>query len=246
MMAGLLVIGMIAGCGTSGDNAKKVFRVGAETTFPPFEFTDDKGNYVGFDLDLTKAIAEKIGYTYEFKSLGFDALIPALKTNDIDVIASGINPTPERAKQVIFSEPYFTEGGFATVVLKNNDTIHDNNDLAGKTIVTQIGTVSTDIAKAIPNTISKEVDSNAQIFMELQAGTSEVAILDNAVAMYYLNNGANKDFKIVGTPVQPEPYVMAFRTDNKELQGKVNQALSEMKADGSYQKIYEKWFGAKK
>lgn len=243
LVVAVLAMTLFAGCG-SNTSDQKVLRVGAETTFPPFEFSDND-KYVGFDLDLTKAIADKLGYKYEFKSMGFDALIPALKTGDINVIASGINPTPERAKQVIFSEPYFTEGGFITLVNKGNTTIKSLDDLQGKTIVVQIGTVPVDIAKNIPGTKVKEVDSNAQLFTELKAGTADAAILDNAVAMYYLNNGAKEELKTVGKPVQPEPYVMAFRQDDTSLQKEVNRALAELKKDGTYDKIYAKWFGSK-
>ena len=245
LTAGLLAIGLLAGCGSSGDQAKeKVLRVGAETTFPPFEFTEgDK--YVGFDIDLADAVAKKMGYKMEFKSMGFDALIPALKSGDIDMIASGINPTPERAKAILFSDPYFDRGGFVTIVRKDTTGVNGMNDLAGKKIGAQIGTVSAELAHKVPNATVKETDSNSQLFTEFQAGTIDAAIQDNPVALYYMKQGADKDLKIVGTPVNPEPLVFGFRMDDKELQGKVNQALAELKKDGTYEKIYNKWFGNK-
>lgn len=245
LTAGLLAISLLAGCGSSGDQAKeKVLRVGAETTFPPFEFTEgDK--YVGFDIDLADAVAKKMGYKMEFKSMGFDALIPALKSGDIDMIASGINPTPERAKAILFSDPYFDRGGFVTIVRKDTTGVNGMNDLAGKKIGAQIGTVSAELAHKVPNATVKETDSNSQLFTELQAGTIDAAIQDNPVALYYMKQGADKDLKIVGSPVNPEPLVFGFRMDDKELQGKVNQALAELKKDGTYEKIYNKWFGNK-
>ena len=113
-----LAIGALAaavamtGCGSS-DKAKdtnangipSVIRVGSETTFPPFEFTEgDK--YVGFDLDLADAIIKQMGSKMEFKSMGFDALIPAVQSGQIDMIAAGLSANPERAKQVAFSDVY--------------------------------------------------------------------------------------------------------------------------------------------
>lgn len=244
MTAALLAVGLLAGCGSdSAQQGEKVLRVGAETTFPPFEFTEgDK--YVGFDIDLAEAIAKKMGYKMEFKSMGFDALIPALQSNDIDMIASGINATPERAKAVDFSEPYFTEGGFAIVVRKDNTTINDWKDLEGKRIITQIGTIGSEMARKIDGAQVKDVDSNSQAFNELQANTADAMILDNAVAMYYLKQGADKDLKITGTPTKPEGTVWAFRKGDTELRDKANKALQDLKADGTYQKIYEKWFGS--
>ena len=93
----------------------KVIRVGAETTFPPFEFVENE-KYVGFDLDLADAIVKQMGAKMEFKSMGFDALIPAIQSNQIDLIASGMDATPERAKQVLFSDPYFTENGYVILL----------------------------------------------------------------------------------------------------------------------------------
>lgn len=246
---GILAVGLLAGCGSNGgatsEKKEKILRVGAETTFPPFEFSEN-GKYVGFDIDLAEALAKKMGYKMEFKSMGFDALIPALRSGDIDMIASGINATPERAKVVIFSEPYFKEGGFITVVKKDNTTIKGMNDLQGKTVVTQIGTIPSDMARKIPNTTVKEVDSNAQAFNELKAGTADATILDNPVALYYLKQGADQDLKTVGTPTDPEGTVWAFRQDDTKLRDAANKALEELKKDGTYQKIYEKWFGATK
>lgn len=249
LMAGVLAVGLLAGCGTdqqSGSNQpkEKILRVGSETTFPPFEFTEgDK--YVGFDVDLADAVAKKMGYKMEFKSMGFDALIPGLQSNDIDMIAAGINATPERAKAVIFSEPYFKEGGFIVVVNKSNTTINSMADLAGKNVVTQIGTIPTDLAKKAGANV-KEVDSNSQAFNELKAGTADATILDNAVAMYYLKQGGNADLKMVGQPTDPEGTVWAFRKSDTALRDQANKALEELKADGTYQKIYEKWFGPMK
>lgn len=249
LTAGLLAVGLIAGCGSSSDNKaadnQKVLKVGAETTFPPFEFTEgDK--YVGFDIDLADAVAKKMGYKMEFKSMGFDALIPALKSKDIDMIASGINPTPERAKAILFSDPYFDKGGFVTLVKKEDTQTKDMSSLTGKRIAAQIGTVSAELAHKVPNATVKEIDTNSQAFNELKAGTVDAVILDNPVALYYLKQGADKDFKIVGAPVEPAPLVFGFRMEDKELQAKANKALADLKADGTYQKIYEKWFGAAK
>ena len=249
LTAGLLAVGLIAGCGSSSSDNKaadnqKVLKVGAETTFPPFEFTEgDK--YVGFDIDLADAVAKKMGYKMEFKSMGFDALIPALQSNDIDMIAAGINATPERAKAVIFSEPYFKEGGFIVVVNKNNTTINGLADLKGKKVVTQIGTIPTDMAKKAGAQV-KEVDTNSQAFNEIKAGTADATILDNAVAMYYLKQGGNADLKMVGQATDPEGTVWAFRKSDTALRDQANKALEELKADGTYQKIYEKWFGPMK
>ena len=124
----------VSGCGGNGDKAKSgdavksgvpsIVRVGAETTFPPFEFTkDDK--YVGFDLDLAEAVIKQMGSKMEFKSMGFDALIPAVQSGQIDMIASGLSANPEREKQVAFSDVYFDKNGFVIIVNKDNNSLKE-------------------------------------------------------------------------------------------------------------------------
>ena len=186
---------------------------------------------------------QKLGLKMEFKSMGFDALIPAVQSGDIDMIAAGINATPEREKALDFSDVYFDQGGFITVVRKDNTTIHNMDELAGKTVGAQIGTIPVEMAQKIPGTTVKQIDSNANIFMELKAGTIDGAIIDNAVAMYYLKQGADQDLKLVGEPTKAEGTVLGVKKGNKALQEAVNKALKELKEDGTYQKIYDKWFG---
>lgn len=245
--AAVLAIGLIAGCGSDTKEQSMtvtpgVLKVGSETTFPPFEFTEND-KYVGFDVDLSEAIAKKLNMKMEFVSMGFDALIPAIQSGNIDMIAAGINATPEREKVLTFSDVYFKEGGFITVVRKDNTDIKGMDDLKGKTVGVQIGTVPVDMVKAIPGATAKEMDSNSNIFMALQAGTIDAAVIDQAVAMYYLKQGADKDLKLAGEGTQSPGTVLGMKKDNTQLRDAVNKALKELHEDGTYDKIYEKWFG---
>ena len=241
----------MAGCGgsektpaSSAAAGEKIIRVGSETTFPPFEFTDgDK--YVGFDIDLADAVIKQMGGKMEFKSMGFDALIPAVQSGQIDLIAAGLDATPERAKQVAFSDVYFDQSGYVMVVRKDNDQIKDWDDLNGKIVGAQVGTHPVDIANDCKAGQVKQFDSNTQGFMELQAKTVDAVIIDKAVGMYYLKQGADKDLKIIGAPKESAGMVFAMKKDNTKLQADVNKALKELKANGTYDKIFEKWFGKK-
>lgn len=251
--ASLLITALLAGCSSKASttntavpantpSTEKVLRVGTETTFAPYEFKDGK-KYIGFDIDLMEAIAQKIGYKMELKSVDFDELIPALETNEIDMIAAGINPTEDRSKIVIFSEPYFKDNGFITVVRKTDDTIHSMQDLANKKVITQTGTISTDMAKHIPGATVKEVKNNEDAFKALQKSETDAVIIDTVVATYYLKQDAYQDLRLAGEPSDPRGTVWAFRQDDTELRDQINQALDELKADGTYKTIYEKWFG---
>ena len=211
-----------------------------EPTFPPFEFTED-GKDVGFDIDLLQAVSDKIGYKMEIKNLGFDALIPALKSGQIDLIAAGMDATEERKKQVDFTDVYFS-GGYTVVVRKDNTDITGYESLAGKTVGAQVGSRAAFYAKEHGATV-KEFDTNSQGWMELEAGTCDAVSIDSAVAMYYLKQGGDKSLKLVGDLIKDRNVAMAVSKEKPELREKVNNALKELKADGTYAKLYKKWFG---
>ena len=131
-----------AGCGGK-DAAKesKVLRAGTEPTFAPFEFQEkDSKDFTAFDMDLIRAIGKQMGRDVEIKNMGFDALIPAINSGNIDVVASGMSITEERKKAVTFSDPYYTSG-LAIIVRNDENNIKSLKDLEGKTISVQIGTI---------------------------------------------------------------------------------------------------------
>ena len=242
--ASLVAATLVAGCGSTDkkDAAKeqKVFRVGTEPTFPPFESTEGDKD-VGFDIDFSQAIADKMGVKLEIHNMGFDALIPALKSGQIDMIAAGMDATPERKKQVLFTDVYF-RGGYVLVVRKDNTTINSWADIQGKTVGAQVGTKPAEIAQEKGANV-KQFDANNQGWMELQANTCDAVAIDNAVAMYYLAQGGDKDLKMVGEPIISSGSALAVSKDHPETLEKVNKAISELKADGTYAKLYKKWFG---
>lgn len=244
--AALTAAACIAGCGSS-DNAgaakeNATFIVGMEPTFPPFEFTEND-KYVGFDLDLAQALCDKMGVKMEVKSMGFDALIPALKSGQIDMIASGMDATPERAKQVAFTTPYFFDG-YSVVVRKDNTTINGFDDLKGKVVGAQVGTKPVDIATEHGAATVKQYDANSQGWMELNSGTCDAVVINTSVALFYLKQGGDKDLKIVGeSEVLNDGLAMAISKEKPEQLEKVNKALADIKADGTYAQIYKKWFG---
>ena len=222
--------------------AKGTFVMGFDEEYPPMGFVDENGEYVGFDIDLANAIGEKTGMQVEVKSLGFDALIPALRSGQIDMIASGMDATPERQKQVSFTEPYFQDG-YSVVVRKDNTNINGFDDLKGRTVGSQVGTKGVDLATEAGATV-KQYDANSQGWMELQSGTCDAVVINTSVALYYMKEGGDKDLKIVGDAKKADAGIaMAVSKDKPELLEKVNKALADLKADGTYAKLYKKWFG---
>lgn len=239
----------LAGCGNQKQQANvqtKVLKVGAEATFPPFEFQDEKTKeYVGFDIELAKAVGKQMGYQVEIQNMGFDGLIPALQTGSIDMIASAMSITDERAQKVNFSQPYY-KSGLSIVVRKDNNSINGFKDLEGKKIAVQIGTTSAKEAQKIKNAQVREFNSNSEAYMELVNGGADAVVNDLPVNQYYLAQTGGKDAKLVGEVANAEEYGLAVAKNNKELADKVNKALDELKKNGEYDKIYKKWFGDKK
>ncbi len=248
MMAALLVLALgLAGCGQKAADkpAAKVLKVGAETTFPPFEFQDEQSKeYVGFDMDLARAIGKQMGYEVKIESMGFDGLIPALEGGNIDVIVSGMSITPERSAKVNFSKPYY-KSGLSIVVKADNNVIKGFKDLEGKKIAVQIGTTGAQEAKKIKGAIVREFNSNAESYMELKAGGVDAVVNDLPVNQYYMAKSGDKTAKLLSEISNAEEYGMAMAKKNTELTEKVNKALEELKKNGEYDKIYEKWFGKK-
>lgn len=244
IILGLFVLAL-AGCGQqAGTPAKKVLRVGTNAEFAPFEFQDEKNKeYVGFDIDLMKAVGKQMGYEVQIQNMGFDGLIPALEGGNIDVIASGMTINDERSKKVAFSKAYY-KSGLTIAVKKDNEAIKGFKDLEGKNIAAQIGTTGAAEAKKIANAKVREFNSAPEAFMELKTGGADAVINDKPVNDYYLAQGGSKDAKIVGEPLTSEDYGLATKK-NSELTGQIDKALDELKKNGEYDKIYEKWFGTK-
>ena len=223
--ASLAALTLLAGCGSNGTADKKdgaakgdkTLIVGTEPTFPPFEFTENE------------------------KAVGFDALIPALKSGQIDLIAAGMDATDERKKQIDFTDVYY-QGGYTIVVPTGNTDITGYDSIAGKTVGAQVGSKAADYAREHGANV-KEFDTNTQGWMELEAGTCDAVSIDKAVAQYYLQQGGKDKLKIVGEPITSRGVAMGISKDKPELSKQVNEALKEIKADGTYAKIYKKWFG---
>lgn len=242
----VLTLGL-AGCSKQQSPAQaKVLKVGTEATFPPFESQDEKTKeYVGFDIDLAKAVGKQMGYQVEIQNMGFDGLIPALQAGSIDMVASAMSITDERSQKVNFSQPYY-KSGLSIVVKKDNTTVNSFKDLEGKRIAVQIGTTSATEAHKIKNAQVREFNSNSEAYMELVNGGADAVVNDLPVNQDYLAKTGGKDAKLVGEIANAEDYGLAVAKNNKELADKVNKAMDELKKNGEYDKIYEKWFGKKK
>lgn len=229
---------------TPADVEKKLI-VGTEPTFPPFEMTDEKtGEIIGFDIDLIKKIAENQGLEVEIQSIGFDGLIPALQSGQIDIIASGMTITEDRAKEVLFSEPYIN-AGLALAVLESNMEITSVEDLEGLTVGVQIGTTGSEKAEELlAQGLIKEVKTYNTVdivMMELVNGGIDAVINDLPVTTAYIAKQPGT-IKMVGEPLSSESYGFAVRSEDTELAEKINAGLAELTESGYYDELTQEYF----
>jgi|Deesub1362B_J571_1020462.scaffolds.fasta_scaffold00072_88 polar amino acid transport system substrate-binding protein len=223
-----------------------VLTVGTDAAYPPFESINEVTNeFEGFDVDLMKEVAKRIGLEVKFVNVAWEGIIPGLVAHKYDVIASAMTITEERKKQIDFSDPYF-EAWQVIVVRKDDDRISKAEDLAGKIVGVQIGTtgqfVAEDLVKEGINFEIKTYDTTPDALLDLKNGNIDACIIDNGVAEKALKNNPDT-YKIVGGKLSYEEYGIAVAKDNPELLKAINQALKEIKEDGTYDKIYQKWFG---
>lgn len=252
LMSVLMLLALaVAGCGGTKEESKeaepvKLLRVGTEPAFAPFEFQKEGlAEFTGFDMDLIRAIGKKLGYKVEISSMGFDALIPALNSGNIDVAIAGMSITDERKKVIVFSDPYYTSG-LIVMVKKDDAAIKSFNDLKGKRIAVQIGTTGANKAAEIPNAQVTAFNDNTAAAMELKNGGADAVINDSPVLKYYLQQGGSADAKIVGEVMNSEDYGIAVKKGNEKLAAEINKALAEMKQNGEYAQLYKTWFGEEK
>jgi len=231
---------------------RKLIAVG-EATFAPFEFMDTATNKpTGFDVDLIKAIAEASGFEVEYKNLDWNSLIPALNNKETDLIVSGMTITDERAMQVVFSDPYFTSGQAWAV--KEGSDVETLDDLAGKNVAVQVNTTGDFAAQAVDakfiedkkdKMTIKRFENAADVFNELKSGGCDALISDLPVIQEYLKNNPNDKVIIPEPAFTVEYYGIAMRKADKDIHELINRGLAKVKASGTYDQIYAKYFGAK-
>jgi glutamine transport system substrate-binding protein len=215
--------------------------VATDTAFVPFEFKEgDK--YVGFDIDMWDAIAKELGLTYELQPMDFAGIIPALQTGQVDVALAGITIKPERQEVIDFSDGYYDSG--LLLMVPADSTITGAADLAGKKLAVKTGTSSSDYAEEnFKETELRKFPNIDNAYLELRAGGVDAAMHDTPNVLYYIATAGQGQVKAVGEQMMAHQYGIGF-PKGSELTAKVNGALAKMKADGRYDEIYKKWFGA--
>lgn len=218
-------------------------RVATDATFPPFEYVDEKTREMaGFDIDIIKEIGKRLGMTVEIVNTAWDGLLPGLKTGKYDLVISGMTITDERVMAVDFSDPYFATGQVIMVRAGTTD-IKEPSDLKGKIVAVQIGTTGQFAAEKIQGLKRIDTyDTTPAAFMALKMRKADAVVTDEMVAKEEKQANPGQ-VQLVGRPFTVEYYGIAVNKGNTQLLRQINRALAQMKADGTYDAIYDKWFG---
>ena len=246
--------------GGGGGSGGQTIVIGSDIPYKPFEFENNKGDLVGFDVGIADAVfGEQLGMKPEFKPTAFDTIIPSLNNGNFRVIMSAMTINDERAKQVDFSDPYFT--AYQTVVVLANSDISSKEDLKGKTVGVQKGTTG----EAAAEELKKEFDGNLTIqsydqipgaFSALTNNQVTAVVNDNTVNAQFVNENPDTARFLEGKGAAAEegkkapPYLtltveeygIAFRKDDDKLRKRVNEAIATIRDNGTYDEIYGEYF----
>jgi polar amino acid transport system substrate-binding protein len=210
-LVSMLIMGLAfsaVGCAKKAPSAKPVLNVGTEATYAPFEFNENS-EYVGFDMDLIRAIGAAEGYDVKINPLGFDALIPAVQAGTVDCCISAMTIKEDRAKVVDFSTPYF-KAGLIIAVSQSNQSIKSLDDLKGKRLAAEVGTTGLDASNAVKaldaKTSVQVFDSVGEAFMELEKGGVDAVVNDMPVTSYYIQTKGKDKVKMVGEVFKAEDH----------------------------------------
>ena len=222
---------------------KGEFVVGLDDAFAPMGFRDENGEIVGFDIDLAKEVANRLGLNVVFKPCEWSGIIFELKSGNIDVIWNGLTITEERKRQINFSQDYLKNSQI-TVVKKDSEIV-SKMDLNGKVIGLQMGSsadkaVSDDpVSKKLKDV--KKYENNVDALLDLKNGRVDAVVMDEIVARYYT---AKKDgYKVLDADFGKELYGVGFRKGDVKFKEAVDKALDDMIADGTMAEIKARWFG---
>ncbi|MEI3605351.1 transporter substrate-binding domain-containing protein [Pseudogracilibacillus sp. SE30717A] len=256
-----LLIGVLAACGGSSesdagetesatdDGAEaektdgKVYTVATDNAYVPFEYLDEEsGDLVGFDIDLITALAEEAGIEIEIETLEFAGIVAGLGSGKFDIGIAGMTITEERKENIDFTQPYYEAGLILAVTEENADEIQSIDDVDGKVVATRQGSTSQEYLEENTEATPEAFPEIVEAYQNVLAGRADAVLYDLPNVQYYSEKEAGGKLKTVGEKLTGEDYGIGF-PKGSELRDKIDDALTTIKENGTYDDIYEKWFG---
>lgn len=253
-LKGTLVLGLITSlcmavtaCAESKDkgksDSKDTLVVGFDDTFVPMGFKDDNGEYAGFDIEVAKAVAEKMGKTFEFQPIDWTMKESELNNGNIDMIWNGYSVTDERKEKVSFSKSYLKSR--QVIITLKDSKIKSKEDLKGKVVGAQDQSSAIDAIGTYKSKFKELVtfETNDQALRDLEAGRCDAVVADEVLSRYYITIKGEEKYNILDDNFGEEEYAVGVRKEDKEFLNKLNSAYDEVAADGKLTEISKKWFG---
>lgn len=233
----LLMGALVLSLSVSAMAKDKIF-VGTNAEFPPFEYLD-KGEVTGFDIELVNELGKVMDADVKVLDMSFDGLLPALQMKKVDLVIAGMTATEERKKTVSFTQPYYTASQ-VIIVKEGNNSIKSFDDLKGKKVAVMLGFTGDTIVSEIEGVNVERFNAAYAGIMALQADKVEAVVLDSEPAKNYVKQ--NPGLILAEADAEQEEYAIALRKNDKALLEKVEKALAEIKANGTYDALIKKYF----
>lgn len=222
----------------SEESSGGVLIMGTNAEFPPYEYFENN-EIVGIDVDIAKAIAEKLGMELQIENMSFDGIIPAITSGKVDFGAAGMTVTEDRLASVDFTDTYANSNQVA--IVQNESEIAGSEDLKGKILGVQLGTTGDGLATEMEDATVERYSKGMEAVMSLTQGKIDAVVIDQATAEAFVKN--TEGIKILEEKLSEEEYAIALKKGNTELTEKMNQAISELKEDGTLDEIVLKYMG---
>ena len=249
----LILMMLVCGFAHAEDNSvqaildKGTFILGLDDSFPPMGFRDENNDIVGFDIDVAKAVAAKLGVEFVAQPIAWDAKELELNSGNIDCIWNGMSITPEREASMAMTWPYLNNQ--MVFYVKKDSGIASVEDLAGKVVAVQNGSYAedllngdfVDLAMTFADSSYLGYDEYLTALMDLQNGGCDAVLVDLVVGEYKVSGMGATDL-VAGPALADDNYGIGFRKEDAALRDKVQEILQELKADGTLAEICKKWF----
>lgn len=243
-IVGVLAVGFV-GC-TENKGDKLV--LGFDDTFVPMGFKDENGEFTGFDIELAKAVSEKLGKEIEFQPIDWSMKETELNNGNIDFIWNGYSITEERLEKIGFSKAYLNNKQI--IITLSDSKIKTKEDLKGAKVAAQNASSAVTAMEADGDIIATFKDgkvitfeTNNEALMDLEAGRVDAVVADEILAKYYMNGRGTEKYNVLEEDFGIEDYAVGMRKDDKEFVEEFNKALDGVIADGTAGEISKKWFG---
>lgn len=245
----LMAMILLVGCGQQTtkqeDSSKKEWVIGLDDTFAPMGFRDENNELVGFDVEIAQEIAEINGWSVKFQPINWAMKEQELNAGNIDMIWNGYTITEARKEKVAFSEAYLANRQI--VVVMATSEVQTLNGLNGKTVALQAESSAIDAVRSKPEFMESlkempEYATNTEVFKDLEIGRADAIVVDEVLARYYMKTKGESDYRVLEEDFGKEEFGVGMRKQDTELIEKINAGLKTLKDNGSYDRIYKKWF----